>query len=481
MKKIRSIIITGVLIFSGFGASAITIQIQSSNLDKFDMVIITPQNFSNALQQLINHKNNIGVQTFLKTTEEIYSQYQGRDNAEQIKYFIKDAIEQSNISYVLLIGGKELLPVRYLEIYESPFAKKINFINMMKFDLFKSVIYQTTSFISDLYYADIYDKNMNFCTWDSNNNDIFGEMNHTTIIDDVDLYPDVYIGRLLCSSIKDVESVISKIINYESTKERKDWFNNLIVIGGDTHISIFQEIMLRFLFKKGRIAFEGEYMCEKASKYLYNFNAHKIYTSSFFGIRADRLSVENINAAINSGAGLLLIALHGSPTMLATHPPFSYKWVPPSFYKISDVQDLQNGEKLPVLIMPACNCANFENESSPITWEFVGHENGGSIASFGFTTYGMYLPSTLAIESLGGYLAMSIFEDYAKGIDIVGELWCESIKKYLDDEEALSIGNLNHSRPYIKIDNSEPWFNNVAIEEWILFGDPSLKIGGYSN
>jgi len=221
-------------------------------------------------------------------------------------------------------------------------------------------------------------------------------------------------------------------------------------------------------------------MCKKASEHLPNFNTHKIYASSFFGIRANRLSCKNINDAINIGAGLLLIALHGSPTMLATHPPFSKIWVPTSFYKNSDVQKLQNGEKLPLLIMPACNCANFDNESSPITWEFVGHENGGSIASLGFSYYGLYLPSTLSIESLGGYLAISIFEDYAKGIDVVGKLWSESIKKYLDDDEALAIGNLDHSHPFLEISNKEPWFNNVAIEEWILFGDPSLKIGGYT-
>jgi hypothetical protein len=221
-------------------------------------------------------------------------------------------------------------------------------------------------------------------------------------------------------------------------------------------------------------------MCNKASQHLHNFNANKIYASSFFGIRTTRLSCENINNAINKGAGFLLIAFHGSPTMLATHPPLSRRWVPPSYYTNSDVQKLKNGEKLPVLIMPACNCANFDNESSPITWEFVDHENGGSIASLGFSYYGLYLPSTLAIESLGGYLAISIFEDYAEGIDVVGELWSESIKKYLDDEEALDIGNLDHSYPFIEISNMEPWFNNVAIEEWILFGDPSLKIGGYA-
>ena len=480
MKKNFTIIIIGILVICVLGAGAISVEntIKISSGIDYDMVIISPEAFSSNIQLLINHKNLVGIRTFLKTIEEIYTEYKGRDEAEQIKYFIKDAIEKSNVNYVLLIGGKEILPVRYLEIYESPFAKKIDIENIMKFDLFNSVSYHSTRFISDLYYADIYDKNMNFCSWDSNNNDVFGEMNHTKIIDEVDLYPDVSIGRLLCRNNSDLERAINKIISYESIE--KDWLNNIILIGGDTHISIFEEIMLRFLFKKGRIALEGEYMCEKASEQLPDFNTYKVYASSFFGIRADQLTIENINNAINIGGGLLLIALHGSTTMLATHPPFSQKWIPSSFYTNSDVKKLQNGEKLPVLIMPACNCANFDDESSPIAWEFVNHENGGSIASLGFTTYGLYLPSTLAIESLGGYLAISIFENYALGINVVGDLWYESITKYLNDEEALSIGNFNDSCSFLEINNKEPWFNNVAIEEWILLGDPSLKIGGYS-
>jgi len=90
MKKILSIVIIGILLFGSIGASAISIIRESPNkssyMDNFDMVIITPQIFSDTLQPLINHKNTVGVHTFIKTTEEIYSKYQGRDNAEQIKY-----------------------------------------------------------------------------------------------------------------------------------------------------------------------------------------------------------------------------------------------------------------------------------------------------------------------------------------------------------------------------------------------------------
>ncbi|NIM97229.1 MAG: hypothetical protein GTO24_03805, partial [candidate division Zixibacteria bacterium] len=72
---------------------------------------------SEELQPLIAHKNSRGVQTVLKTTEEIYAEYVGRDEPEKIKYFIKDAIETWGVDYVLLVGGAALVPGRYTHIY----------------------------------------------------------------------------------------------------------------------------------------------------------------------------------------------------------------------------------------------------------------------------------------------------------------------------------------------------------------------------
>ena len=53
--------------------------------DEYDLVIIAPDLFSDDLQPLIDHKNNYGIETVLKTTESIYQEYDGRDQPEQIK------------------------------------------------------------------------------------------------------------------------------------------------------------------------------------------------------------------------------------------------------------------------------------------------------------------------------------------------------------------------------------------------------------
>ena len=87
--------------------------------DEYDLMIITPQKFSDLLSPLITHKNNMSVDTYLQTTEEIYSTFiDGRDDPEKIKLAIKDAKETYGITYVMLVGGhigqtdKWYIPVR---------------------------------------------------------------------------------------------------------------------------------------------------------------------------------------------------------------------------------------------------------------------------------------------------------------------------------------------------------------------------------
>jgi len=153
--------------------------------DTFDMVIIAPDIFFTELQPLIVHKNTVGVDTFLKTTEEIYTEYHGRDDAETIKLFIKDAIEIFNIQYVLLVGGRKgqsfqwYIPVRYAHVDDKFMDKQI---------------------LTDLYFADVFKENGVFEDWDSNGNGVFAEWSQMLPEDSMDLIPDVCLGRLPCRS-----------------------------------------------------------------------------------------------------------------------------------------------------------------------------------------------------------------------------------------------------------------------------------------
>jgi len=215
-----------------------------STEDEYDMVIIAPRKFALALNKLVKHKNKVGIKTFLKTTEAIYRKYDGVDKPEKIKYFIKDAIEKHNITYVLLGGGLKNkiwanprehinygarwyhVPVRYHNFYDDP-----------EHPLTIAKIYDP-GVITDLYYADVYKEGGVFDDWDSNNDSIIAAWNYLPDLENVsndtlDMYPDVIVGRLACRNTLELRNVVNKIINYEKNSYNKSWFKKMVVVSGD--------------------------------------------------------------------------------------------------------------------------------------------------------------------------------------------------------------------------------------------------------
>jgi hypothetical protein len=218
----------------------------------YDMVIIAPSKFSSDLQKLVDHKNSLNppIETKMVKLDEIYGSVYfpltGGDIPEQIKYFIKNAIEAWGIKYVLLVGGLDSLvwgnprensnygikdwnvPVRYNNIYDNP-----------KFPLAEAA--HDPGVISDLYYADIYKEGGAFENWDPNGDGLICGWGKDGYVNDtgydvpykIDWYPDVCVGRLTCRNVWEVRAVVDKIIKYETGAYGQDWFNDIVAITGD--------------------------------------------------------------------------------------------------------------------------------------------------------------------------------------------------------------------------------------------------------
>jgi len=148
--------------------------LKQSESQVYDLLIIAPRQFEQALQPLIVHKIAVGLKTHLVTVDEVYQQmfWHGRDDAEKIKYFIKTAKEEWGITYVMLVGDFQKIPVRYV------------------FNADNNSFWDEPCFISELYYADLYDQNGDFSTWDSSNNGVYGEWYGDVAKDqNIDLFP----------------------------------------------------------------------------------------------------------------------------------------------------------------------------------------------------------------------------------------------------------------------------------------------------
>lgn len=466
MKKIIPFLIIGILVISGIGANAFSqMKTKTNNFDEYDMVIIAPNEFSSQIQPLISHKNSKNIQTTLKTTQDIYQEFEGRDQAEQIKYFIQYALENWDIKYVLIIGGLTdntknwYVPVRYVELDDG--TGRGNF------------------FISDLYYADVYKNGDEFEDWDKNGDDIIAQWPQ----DKFDLSPDVCIGRLPCRNTDEVSAVVEKIISYESNAHGQPWFNEMVVVGGDT----FPDFE----------GYEGEITCDYAADYMQGFDITKLYYST-----GELTSSAEVVNAINSGCGFFFTRAKGGTDRIRV--PRSDETEIIALHN-DDIDELTNKDKYPVMILGECQHGEFDKakpklrnsielfkqiinrfielffkekpkpEPTPtlnecIAWKLVNQRDAGGIAVLTnthicFAMIGDNNQNEIPddVEMLGGNLAVEVFRLYSEEqIDILGEIHFKTVENYVSNQPVST--NKIHCK---------------SVQEWILIGDPSLKIGGY--
>ncbi len=416
--------------------------------EEYDMVCIAPKAFSNSLQPLIDHKNSIGVHTILLTTEDIYQDFDGRDNAEQIKYAIKNAKEQWNISYVLLVGGLKLfggwyVPVRYSNLDDGS---------------------GNSVFLTDLYFADLYKENGEFDDWDSNGNGIFAEWGKDTL----NLTPDVAIGRLPCRTTKEVDTIVEKIIIYETETYGTGWFHQMVAIGGDSFPAY--------------TGYEGEQTCDVATSYMTNFTIKKLYTST-----GNLTEPSDIISAINQGCGFIMTRGKGGTDRIRMGLPEGEELIA---FQNKHVSKLSNANHYPICVLGECIHGKFDvcfrnllkviqNTSGftlydciyeCIAWRLVREKDAGMIAVITNTNicYGATGDSNENgipddAEQYGGFLAVELFRLYAQeGIQTLGLLHQQALSNYA-------------SQAPVHTDK----ISCKSIQEFILFGDPSLRIGGY--
>jgi hypothetical protein len=457
--------------------------------DEYDMVIIAPQKFITLLQPLVFHKNNHGIKTTIKSTESIYRESRlgkydahGRDKPEKIKYFIKYALDHWGITYVLLIGGRNHqglrwhVPVRYSNLHDRDFWND--------------------SYVSDLYYADIYRYNKTIQTyefedWDSNGNNIFAEWTwkwdpkrgwwyELDTKDILDLYPDVYVGRLPCRNIYDVRTIVRKIIKYEKNTYGCPWFKSMVLIGGDT-VPFDNEY------------FEGEIATDFAASFVepLGFNITRLWVSN-----GKLTGSTDVIKEISQGAGFLFFDGHGSPIVWSTHPQGDPDTWIDGLYTF-EMRRLRNKNKLPVCIVGGCHNSQFDVTLFNMilgvrtnglryflwdvgidcfakyawfprcwSWNLIRQRNGGSIATISNTGLGWTIGGPNCINYLDGYITTHFFQVYAnlskQGKDTLGMTHGKTITNYIT-----------------RFSPNEDEQDRKTVEQWTLLGDPSLKIGGY--
>jgi len=442
--------------------------------DVYDMVIITAEKFQAKAQELADHKNSVGVETTVETVENILSDpdySSGRDDAEKIKLFVKDALEEWGIHYVLLFGGRKGQTYKWY----VPERRSNNDDGSDWED----------GYSSDLYFADIYKVEGNttvFEDWDSNGNGIFAEWRWGAK-DLMDFLPDVVVGRITVRNDQDAADAVAKIIKYE-TSDLSSWFYNAAVISGDT-----------FPPARGGSPgyYEGEDETEVTTGLLEDigFSVDKLWTSmgTFTG-------PSDVKQAFKSGVGFVHFAGHGNPAYWGNFEPNaeSEEGMIDGLSR-GEMKQLKNGDMLPVVIVGGCHNAqinvSFMNFIMGIIrdgldyfaigedygdfwlqeWVFSDWasectltKKGGSIGTMGNSGLGYGYVNDGATQGLGGWIEPRFFNAYAvQGKETTGDCHSTAITDYIN-----IIGRVN-------TDN----IDRKTIEEWLLIGDPSIQLGGY--
>lgn len=199
--------------FSSFGK---TNSIATVNF--YEYVVITTNALKNSFDKLVEWKKRKGIDIGVVTTEEIYADYTGdlisgiNDNAGKIRQYLSDAYQEGTI-WALLGGDNTVVPIRYgcgqnCDSWNYSCCNPPN-CNPPCYDI------DTYKIPADLYFADFNGD------WDVDSDEFYGQPTG----DDPDYNPEIFVGRLLCSSStgsQDISNWTEKLIRYEQNPGEGD-------------------------------------------------------------------------------------------------------------------------------------------------------------------------------------------------------------------------------------------------------------------
>jgi gingipain R len=345
-----------------------------------EMLIIAPTTgYSAALQNFINWKSEKGIRTTLVTLAVTGA------TSESIKTYIQNYYTtHPNLVYIQLVGDHENVPTHSYGITGAQ-----------------------EQLWSDSYYGQL---------------------------EGDDYFPELIVGRF-SGSVVDVQTMVQRTIEYETSPIAGDWMKKAIGIGsnegdgyGDDGEPDWQHL---------------RNIGTKLTTFGYN-TIHEFYEGTH-GVNdlPNNPTSEMISTAINQGSGLLNYTGHGWTEGVSTGD-----------YTNSDVNGLTNSGKYPFVISVACNNGTFVGSTS-LCEVFTRVKYSGTPAG--------------AIASCGSSILMA----WAEPMQTQDEMTELIVRSDLQNIKS-TLGGLFYNG---QISMLETYSQSITAEEvmqtWVFFGDPS--------
>ena len=229
--------------------------------------------------------------------------------------------------------------------------------------------------------------------------------------------PEVAIGRIPVETAEQLEAYIDKLISYEQSDG--DWTRQVLLTADDPDDT-------------GDYTADSEAYAEWLPP---TFVANRVYLSQLSTDEAFALLMNNLN----QGVSLMTYLGHAGITQLANE----------GLLRSSDVPELTNGERLPVIAVMGCHLGNFWLPGYPsLAEDLVLHPDGGAAA--------VWAPAGLSYNPqrriLGEAFLQAVYQD---GVQILGDAVLR----------ALSIAATQHASS-----------RREVLETQLLLGDPALRL-----
>ena len=295
-----------------------------SSRDRSDYLIITAPSLETPFETLAAHKEGKGLSAEVITTDWIYANYDGDDEAEKIRNCIRDYYQSGGTRWVLVGGGNGVVPMRRARLYAGCSG------------------WQNVP--TDLYYACLDGD------WNGDGDGYYGE-----IEDDPDLYPEVAVSRAPVDTAFEAQTFVDKIIDHETGSSYHD---KVLLIAEAFDSASPDSESLKGIFPSG---------WEKAGLY-----------ENYAPYGAEEATRDSVLASLHQGRGFINHIGHGSRDGLCTGAGDN------SIYQ-ADFDALTNG---PHSLIFTQGCSTADPDADNMARHFLLNPEGGGSAYLGNTRVG---------------------------------------------------------------------------------------------
>jgi len=306
-------------------------------------LIITNNAMASQLQRLADWHTRSGMPTVVRTTEFIEANYPyGVDLQDRIRRFIRDAYQQWGITHVLLAGDTDVIPPRYG--YTTFFGGN--------------------SLPTDLYFSDL-DGN-----WNADGDSLYGEgfWDSTLSGDNLDLFPDVYVGRAPIINATMAQTFVNKTLQYSETP-MGDYEDRALYAA---------EVLFPQDWSPGTgISVDGAVDAESAiHKLTPSFSARRLYENytAYDTVGAFKETRQAVLDSLTRGWGVFHHIGHGYRNSMS---------VGDAAITNPDADALQNGNR--TWLLYSIDCTSNAIDFACLGEAFMNNSHGGAVANVGST------------------------------------------------------------------------------------------------